>query len=104
MTYPSPPPCWRCRGHHGAATPSATPSVYVLFDDDTDLYWARARGAGVSEPGGSQSLAGAQPQLGPDATGVGWSTSTPGDKSGKHDPQRAHVTAELVSGNTSCRR
>jgi Cu(I)/Ag(I) efflux system membrane protein CusA/SilA len=46
--------------------------VYVLFDEKTDLYWARSRvqeslsQAAVSLPIGST------PQLGPDATGVGW--------------------------------
>jgi len=46
--------------------------VYVIFEDGTDMYWARSRVLeylnGISEalPGG------ANPVLGPDATGVGW--------------------------------
>ncbi|MDX1500812.1 MAG: CusA/CzcA family heavy metal efflux RND transporter [Thermoanaerobaculia bacterium] len=46
--------------------------VYVIFDDGTDLYWARSR---VLEylSGLSRDLPrGVSPQLGPDATGVGW--------------------------------
>ena len=46
--------------------------VYVVFEDGTDLYWARSR---VLEYLGqiTGSLPdGVSPQLGPDATGVGW--------------------------------
>ena len=46
--------------------------VYVIFEDGTDLYWARSR---VLEylSGLARSLPpGVSPQLGPDATGVGW--------------------------------
>lgn len=44
--------------------------IYVLFDDDTDLYWARSR---VQEYFGQADLPeGVEAQLGPDATGVGW--------------------------------
>ena len=46
--------------------------VYVIFEDGTDIYWARSR---VLEylNGASQRLpAGVTPTLGPDATGVGW--------------------------------
>ncbi len=46
--------------------------LYILFEDGTDLYWARAR---VLEQLGtmtSQLPEGAQTRLGPDATGVGW--------------------------------
>lgn len=46
--------------------------VYVLFEDGTDLYWARAR---VFEQLGTVAPrlpSTARPQLGPDATGVGW--------------------------------
>src|ERR1035437_4279319 len=44
--------------------------VYIIFEDGTDIYWARSR---VQEVMNSVSLpAGVQPKLGPDATGVGW--------------------------------
>ncbi|MAM88287.1 efflux RND transporter permease subunit [Allohahella sp. A8] len=46
--------------------------VYVLFDDDTDLYWARSRVLEyLSQVRGTLPEA-AEPSLGPDATGVGW--------------------------------
>jgi Cu(I)/Ag(I) efflux system membrane protein CusA/SilA len=46
--------------------------VYVLFEDGTDLYWARSRVLEYMN-GLSQRLpAGVEPTLGPDATGVGW--------------------------------
>jgi Cu(I)/Ag(I) efflux system membrane protein CusA/SilA len=47
-----------------------TSFVYVIFEDGTDLYWARSR---VLEYLNQVTLPeGAQPSLGPDATGVGW--------------------------------
>ena len=52
--------------------------VYVLFDDDTDLYWAPCPGAGVFEPGCPQpARLRPPPALAPDATGWAGSTSTP---------------------------
>ena len=46
--------------------------VYVIFEDGTDLYWARSRVL-ESLSGLSNDLpSGVTPQLGPDATGVGW--------------------------------
>ena len=46
--------------------------VYVLFDDGTDLYWARARVLETLGQVAAQLPEGAAPALGPDATGVGW--------------------------------
>ncbi len=46
--------------------------VYVLFDDATDPYWARSRVLEYLSQVRDQLPAGATPQLGPDATGVGW--------------------------------
>ena len=46
--------------------------VYVIFDDDTDLYWARSRVLEYLSQVESSLPATANPQLGPDATGVGW--------------------------------
>jgi copper/silver efflux system protein len=46
--------------------------VYVLFDDDTDPYWARTRVLEYLSQMSEQLPAGVSPQLGPDATGVGW--------------------------------
>lgn len=46
--------------------------VYVLFDDDTDLYWARSRVTEYVNQVQSQLPAGVRAELGPDGTGVGW--------------------------------
>ena len=46
--------------------------VYVIFDDDTDMYWARSRVLEYLSQASSQLPPGVTPQLGPDATGVGW--------------------------------
>ena len=46
--------------------------VYVLFEDGTDLYWARSRVLEYLSQVGSELPEGVEPQLGPDATGVGW--------------------------------
>ena len=46
--------------------------VYVLFEDGTDLYWARSRVLEYLSQVRSELPAGIDPQLGPDATGVGW--------------------------------
>ncbi|MDZ7925137.1 MAG: efflux RND transporter permease subunit [Marinagarivorans sp.] len=60
--------------------------VYVLFDDDTDLYWARSRVLESLSQMQSQLPKGATPTLGPDATGVGWIFQYAlVDKTGQHD-------------------
>jgi copper/silver efflux system protein len=46
--------------------------VYVLFSDGTDPYWARSRVLEYLSQVREQLPAGVTPQLGPDATGVGW--------------------------------
>ena len=46
--------------------------VYVIFQDRTDLYWARSRVLEYLNAIQSQLPAGAKTRLGPDATGVGW--------------------------------
>lgn len=46
--------------------------VYVLFEDGTDLYWARSRVLEYLSQAQSRLPAAAKPVLGPDATGVGW--------------------------------
>jgi Cu(I)/Ag(I) efflux system membrane protein CusA/SilA len=46
--------------------------VYVLFEDGTDLYWARSRVLEYLSGLSSQLPRGVSPQMGPDATGVGW--------------------------------
>ena len=60
--------------------------VYIIFDDDTDLYWARSRVLEYLSQVASSLPDSAKPQLGPDATGVGWVyIYALTDKSGKHD-------------------
>ena len=46
--------------------------VYVLFEDGTDLYWARSRVLEYLSQIQNRLPASAKPALGPDATGVGW--------------------------------
>jgi Cu(I)/Ag(I) efflux system membrane protein CusA/SilA len=46
--------------------------VYVLFQDGTDLYWARSRVVEYLSKVREQLPPGVQPQIGPDATSVGW--------------------------------
>jgi copper/silver efflux system protein len=46
--------------------------VYVLFEEGTDPYWARSRVLEYLSQVREQLPAGVSPQLGPDATGVGW--------------------------------
>jgi Cu(I)/Ag(I) efflux system membrane protein CusA/SilA len=46
--------------------------VYVLFEDGTDLYWARSRVLEYLNQVQSRLPSAAKPALGPDATGVGW--------------------------------
>ncbi|MBE0365335.1 Cu(I)/Ag(I) efflux system membrane protein CusA/SilA [Pseudoalteromonas ulvae UL12] len=60
--------------------------VYIIFDDDTDLYWARSRVLEYLSQVASSLPDSAKPQLGPDATGVGWVyIYALTDKSGNHD-------------------
>ena len=47
-------------------------AVYVVFEDGTDLYWARSRVLEYLNGIRNKLPPGAQPSLGPDATGVGW--------------------------------
>src|SRR2546430_5637666 len=47
-------------------------AVYVVFEDGTDMYWARSRVLEYLNTVRDKLPNGAQPVLGPDATGVGW--------------------------------
>ena len=49
-----------------------TSFVYIIFEDGTDLYWARSRVLEQLSVVGGKLPDGVSPQLGPDATGVGW--------------------------------
>jgi Cu(I)/Ag(I) efflux system membrane protein CusA/SilA len=46
--------------------------VYVIFEDGTDIYWARSRVLEYLNFAASRLPRGITPSLGPDATGVGW--------------------------------
>ena len=46
--------------------------VYVIFEDGTDIYWARSRVLEFLNSATSRLPAGVVPTIGPDATGVGW--------------------------------
>jgi Cu(I)/Ag(I) efflux system membrane protein CusA/SilA len=60
--------------------------VYVIFEDRTDLYWARSRVLEYLQKLTGKLPAGATPTLGPDATGVGWVYQYAlVDESGAHD-------------------
>ncbi len=60
--------------------------VYVLFEDGTDLYWARSRVLEYLSQVQSRLPEGAKASLGPDATGVGWIYEYAlVDKTGRHD-------------------
>ncbi len=60
--------------------------VYVLFEDGTDLYWARSRVLEYLSQVAPRLPPTARPALGPDATGVGWVYSYAlVDRSGGHD-------------------
>jgi Cu(I)/Ag(I) efflux system membrane protein CusA/SilA len=60
--------------------------VYIIFDDKTDLYWARSRVMEYLSQVAPRLPAAAKPQLGPDATGVGWIyLYALVDRTGKHD-------------------
>lgn len=60
--------------------------VYVIFDEDTDAYWARSRVLEYLSQVAPTLPPSARPQLGPDATGVGWVyLYALVDRSGQHD-------------------
>lgn len=60
--------------------------VYVIFEDGTDIYWARSRVLEYLQQITGRLPEGTSPTLGPDATGVGWVfTYALVDESGKYD-------------------
>lgn len=60
--------------------------VYILFKDNTDIYWARSRVLERLNQLSGRMPEGVTPQLGPDATGVGWVFQYAlVDESGQHD-------------------
>ena len=60
--------------------------VYIIFDDDTDMYWARSRILESLNYVSDRLPSNVSPTLGPDATGVGWIYEYALiDRSGTHD-------------------
>jgi len=60
--------------------------VYIIFKDGTDLYWARSRVLEYLSQAIPRLPRAAKPELGPDATGVGWVYEYAlVDRTGKHD-------------------
>ena len=60
--------------------------VYIIFEDNTDMYWARSRVLESLNYVSGRLPQGITPTLGPDATGVGWVYEYAlVDKAGKHD-------------------
>jgi len=60
--------------------------VYIIFEDGTDLYWARSRVLEYLNQVSGDLPPAAKPALGPDATGVGWVYEYAlVDRTGKHD-------------------
>ena len=60
--------------------------VYILFDDNTDLYWARSRVLEYLSQVRDRLPKGVNPALGPDATGLGWIYEYAlVDRTGQHD-------------------
>ena len=63
-----------------------TSFVYIIFEDGVDQYWARSRVIEALSKIGADLPAAARPQIGPDATGVGWVYQYAlVDKSNTHD-------------------
>lgn len=66
--------------------------IYVIFDEDTDVYWARSRVLEYLNQAAAQLPPGVEPELGPDATGVGWVYIY-----ALSDPSNQHDMSELRS-------
>ncbi len=63
-----------------------TSFVYVIFEEGTDMYWARSRVLEYINQVAGDLPVGAQPAIGPDATGVGWVYQySLVDTTGRHD-------------------
>jgi len=62
--------------------------VYIIFEDGTDLYWARSRVLEYLNYAAGRLPQGVTPQLGPDATGVGWVYEYVLDGGDKYDLQQ----------------
>ncbi len=63
--------------------------IYVIFDEGTDIYWARSRVLEYLSSASDRLPGGVSPTLGPDASGVGWVYMyTVTDRTGRYDLQQ----------------
>ncbi|MDR8391430.1 efflux RND transporter permease subunit [Aliifodinibius sp. S!AR15-10] len=62
--------------------------IYIIFEDDTDMYWARSRVLEYLNTASGSLPEGVTPTLGPDATGVGWVYEYVLDGGDKYDLQQ----------------
>ncbi|MCB1784373.1 MAG: efflux RND transporter permease subunit, partial [Alphaproteobacteria bacterium] len=69
-----------------------TSFVYIVFEDGVDMYWARSRTLEYLSQVRGMLPEGVEPQLGPDATGVGWVFQY-----ALYDPTGQHDLSELRS-------
>jgi Cu(I)/Ag(I) efflux system membrane protein CusA/SilA len=70
--------------------------VYVIFEDGTDMYWARSRVLEYMSSATSRLPEGVTPTLGPDATGVGWVFQYAlRDRTGAHDLQQLRTLQDF---------
>src|SRR5213080_614173 len=88
ITYPMSAVCWGGAGLKFVRGESmfGKPFIYVIFEDGTDIYWARSRVIEYLNSVRGSLPEGVNPVIGPDATGVGWVYEYAlVDESGKHD-------------------
>ena len=72
--------------------------VYIIFEEGTDIYWARSRTLEYLSSVLPRLPQGVRTELGPDATGVGWVFQYAlVDTTGQHEPGRAALVPGLVS-------
>lgn len=80
-----------------AITDFGTAFIYVIFDDSTDLYWARARITEYMSRLREIIPSDAKLEIGPDATGLGWVYQyVVRDKTGKHNLERLRALQDFT--------
>ena len=78
--------------------------VFVVFQDGTDLYWARSRVTEYLQQIAGKLPADVHPAIGPDATGAGWVYEYAlVDRTHTTQPRRSARSAGLVSALSACK-